>query len=325
MNTATSTESFLPADPEPADLPALGVCGWSGSGKTTLIEGMLPALSAQGLRIAVAKHDVHGIDVDRPGKDSDRLFRAGADVLLQGPQETLRRSHDTRGLLGELRQMSLLYDLILVEGRKHSPLPKLWLLSEDRESAPPDTEHVLAALPRGPGRAEAALAFIGRWLPEQQRNTRLIGCVLGTGAASGQVERASALFMRLGVDVVVVGGSRIQAGASLWLPAPPGAHPYAGLLRAMRLAPHASWLVARWQAPLPADQWRRLLSARRPGVWAIFPEQGQETASWPRTGYYDCRMRQVLEHHSGEPAMTTQLPKAVILDRSAAGVAQATR
>ena len=57
-------------------LPVLGVCGWSGSGKTTLIEAILPAFRAKGLKIAVIKHDVHGLDIDRPGKDSDRLFRA---------------------------------------------------------------------------------------------------------------------------------------------------------------------------------------------------------------------------------------------------------
>src|SRR3989337_99557 len=78
-------------------LPILGICGYSGSGKTTLIEKILPYLRNKGLAVALVKHDVHGLDVDRPGKDSDRLFRAGADVLLQGSEEEMLRSHRAEG------------------------------------------------------------------------------------------------------------------------------------------------------------------------------------------------------------------------------------
>ena len=119
-------------------LPIIAICGWSGSGKTTLIEALLPRLRERGLQVAVLKHDVHGIEVDRPGKDSDRLFRVGADVLLQGPDEESFRAH--RAGADDWRRTLLWLaarcDLVLVEGHKGTPLPKMWLLSE-RESEPP--------------------------------------------------------------------------------------------------------------------------------------------------------------------------------------------
>ena len=87
-------------------LPVFGVCGWSGSGKTTLIEAVLPKLLARNLKVAVVKHDVHAIDVDRPGKDSDRFFQAGADVYLQGNEELSRRHPDAGERIVSIRPSS---------------------------------------------------------------------------------------------------------------------------------------------------------------------------------------------------------------------------
>jgi len=120
------------------DAPVLGICGWSGSGKTTLIERVVSHLCERGLSVAIVKHDVHGINVDRPGKDSDRFFNAGADVLLQGPRQEFLRTHGTGDpkLIPTLQALVRRYDLILVEGHKGTPLPKVWVLSAD-ETAPP--------------------------------------------------------------------------------------------------------------------------------------------------------------------------------------------
>ncbi len=65
--------------------PVLAVCGFSGSGKTTLLETAIPRLVERGLAVAVVKHAAHGFQVDRAGKDSERLFRAGATIVLSGP------------------------------------------------------------------------------------------------------------------------------------------------------------------------------------------------------------------------------------------------
>src|SRR5208337_1394768 len=106
----------------------LAICGWSGAGKTTLLEAVIPELKRRGLAVAVLKHYAHGLDVDRAGKDSDRLFRAGAEVALHGPDEALRRARPSGAddLPATLSALLAHNDLVLVEGHKGTPLPKVW-------------------------------------------------------------------------------------------------------------------------------------------------------------------------------------------------------
>jgi molybdopterin-guanine dinucleotide biosynthesis protein B len=52
--------------------PFVSVVGNSGSGKTTFIEKLIPELIGRGLKVGTIKHDVHGFEMDKPGKDSWR-------------------------------------------------------------------------------------------------------------------------------------------------------------------------------------------------------------------------------------------------------------
>lgn len=63
-------------------LPLLGFAAYSGTGKTTLLEALLPKLTEAGLRVGMLKHAHHNFDVDKPGKDSYRLRKAGASQML---------------------------------------------------------------------------------------------------------------------------------------------------------------------------------------------------------------------------------------------------
>lgn len=114
-------------------LPLLGIAAWSGTGKTTLLEAVLPRLSARGLRVAVIKHAHHAFDVDRPGKDSHRLRLAGAAPMLVASRHRVALMMETPGReeadLGALIEMvrPQAPDLVLVEGFKEWPLPKLEL------------------------------------------------------------------------------------------------------------------------------------------------------------------------------------------------------
>ena len=58
--------------------PVIGFAAFSGTGKTTLIEKLIPALVSRGLKVAVVKHDAHGLKFDHEGKDSARFSDAGA-------------------------------------------------------------------------------------------------------------------------------------------------------------------------------------------------------------------------------------------------------
>ncbi|HSP59028.1 MAG TPA: molybdopterin-guanine dinucleotide biosynthesis protein B [Halomonas sp.] len=114
-------------------LPLLGIAAWSGTGKTTLLERLLPRLSEQGLRVAVIKHAHHGFDIDQPGKDSYRLREAGAVPMVVASRSRVALMMETPGL-GEANLVELIAmvrqhspDLVLVEGFKAWPLPKLEL------------------------------------------------------------------------------------------------------------------------------------------------------------------------------------------------------
>jgi len=108
----------------------LGIAGWSGSGKTTLLRALIPALRAQGLRIATIKHAHHNFDLDTPGKDSYAHRRAGAgEVLVSSARRwALIHEHETDAeepALGALLGKLAPCDLVLVEGFKRERHPKL--------------------------------------------------------------------------------------------------------------------------------------------------------------------------------------------------------
>ena len=106
-----------------------GFAGFSGSGKTTLIEKLLPVLTGRGLRVSLIKHAHHGFDVDRPGKDSYRHREAGCSEVLVSSSNRWALMHELRGApepsLDELAAKLSPCDLVLIEGFKHDPIPKL--------------------------------------------------------------------------------------------------------------------------------------------------------------------------------------------------------
>ena len=299
-------------------LPILGICGWSGSGKTTLIEQVAPKLAKDGLKVAVVKHDAHGIDVDRPGKDSDRLYRAGADVLLQGPGQEFCRTHrtDDVDLAVTLAGLADRYDLVLVEGHKGTPLPKVWLLGDDESAPPADIKGVAAILSRDADRVAAVLALLDSFLAEQWLKTPVFGCALIGGKSSRMgapkhllredgrtwLERTAELLGRVCKSVVIAGGGDVPEGAACYprlVDVPDAKGPMSGILAAMRWAPHTSWLVAACDLPgLTAEALDWLLSTRRPGVWATVPRLKDAPTVEPLLAHYDFRCRPLLQRQA---------------------------
>lgn len=119
-----------------APFPVLGVAAWSGTGKTTLLEKLLPRLEAIGLKVAVIKHAHHSFEVDQPGKDSYKLRSAGAAPVLVASRQRFALMQETPGLdepdLAQLIAMMVPHhpDLVIVEGFKAWPIPKLVLYRE---------------------------------------------------------------------------------------------------------------------------------------------------------------------------------------------------
>ena len=110
-------------------MKVFGFAGWSGSGKTTLIEQLIPRFVLQGISVSMIKHAHHEFDIDRPGKDSYRHRHAGCTEVLVASDLRWALMHELRGrpeftLEQQIARMTPV-DLLLVEGWKWQPMPKL--------------------------------------------------------------------------------------------------------------------------------------------------------------------------------------------------------
>ncbi|WGV99041.1 bifunctional molybdopterin-guanine dinucleotide biosynthesis adaptor protein MobB/molybdopterin molybdotransferase MoeA [Vibrio sp. YMD68] len=117
-------------------LPLLGFAAYSGTGKTTLLEALLPKLVNSGLRVGVLKHAHHDFDVDKPGKDSYRLRKAGASQMLISSRNRHALMTETPDSESEFDYLLTRFDvnkldLVLVEGCKNIAFPKIELHRED--------------------------------------------------------------------------------------------------------------------------------------------------------------------------------------------------
>lgn len=293
-----------------AELPILGVCGASGSGKTTLIENCVHLLRARGLQVAVAKQSPKQLAIDRPGKDSERFFAAGADLLMMGADGSFARKQLATGSdwSGELLSLASQYDVVLVEGYRHTPGPKVWLLAE-HESSPPADDQLLACLTRDQDRPKAMAQILDEFLARQWRQPTVLGCILIGGKSSrmgqpkhllvkdGQtwLQRTAECLGKVSQQVVVVGGGEMEGCLLPQIPDVPDCQgPLAGLLAVMRWNPWATVLACACDLPDMTEaalSW--LLEQRSPGVWALIPRIGDYHE--PLLALYDLRMRSVLE------------------------------
>ena len=110
-------------------MKVFGLAGYSGAGKTTLLEELIPRFTARGLRVSLIKHTHHNFDVDRPGKDSWRHREAGASEVMLVCDQRWAIMHELRGrpepsFEEQIARLSPC-DLVLVEGFKYTPIPKL--------------------------------------------------------------------------------------------------------------------------------------------------------------------------------------------------------
>ena len=106
----------------------VSVVGRSNVGKTTLMENLIRELKNRGYRVATVKHDVHGFDIDRPGKDSWRHAQAGSDVvIIAAPDRVamIARTAEELELEAIVGCLPVEVDIVLTEGYKRGRWPKI--------------------------------------------------------------------------------------------------------------------------------------------------------------------------------------------------------
>ena len=115
-----------PANPGP---PVIGIAGWKKSGKTTLVTRLIAEFSARGLKIATVKHAHHGFQIDERDTDSARHRRAGAGQVAVVSSKRWALINELKGApeptLDEVVSWIGPCDLIIVEGYKSAPIPKI--------------------------------------------------------------------------------------------------------------------------------------------------------------------------------------------------------
>lgn len=109
-------------------IPVVSIVGQrSNSGKTTLLVKLIAEAKNRGWRVAAVKHDVHGFEMDKPGKDTWRFAQAGADVVaISSPQKMaiIEKVLEERTLEQVLEHIKDV-DLIFTEGYKHGNQPRI--------------------------------------------------------------------------------------------------------------------------------------------------------------------------------------------------------
>lgn len=162
--------------------PVVCVVGKKKSGKTTLLEKLIPALKARGLSVGTVKHDTHGFDIDREGKDTWRHREAGAETVVISSPDRLAVIKETASEMS-LEQLSENFfadrDIVVTEGFFNSDMPKIEVFRAEAHAQPlcdPDTawnRRLLAFVTDtevdpgvpvfGLDDAEALAAFIADW------------------------------------------------------------------------------------------------------------------------------------------------------------------
>jgi molybdopterin-guanine dinucleotide biosynthesis protein MobB len=119
-------------------IPVVGLAGYSGSGKTTFLEKLITELKNRGYRVGVVKHTGHPVEFDRPGKDTWRHARAGADVVALASPDNVAvvRKYQSPPGPEEILPLVSGVDLIIVEGFKKGNWPKIEITRDEVPERP---------------------------------------------------------------------------------------------------------------------------------------------------------------------------------------------
>ena len=120
--------------------PVIGIAGFKNAGKTTLAERLITELTVRGLSVSTVKHAHHSVEIDQKGRDTYRHRAAGAHEVALATSARFAVMRELRGApepsLTEILSRLAPVDLIIVEGFKSEPIPKIEVRRSAASSGP---------------------------------------------------------------------------------------------------------------------------------------------------------------------------------------------
>lgn len=323
----------------------IAIVGYSGSGKTTLLEKLMLELSKT-MRLGYAKHDGHRFTMDQPGKDSHRLFAAGAQtVSIESADERVRRSRPDDSYPKPLLFSDC--DAVLIEGHKSSPYPKLLMLCSDQDPLLEaykngELNNVVATLsprdfaptylPHFQRDQVGAIAqfILSQWLGEG-RVAPLYGLVLAGGrsrrmetdksqivySGAPQSQKLLQMMQQLCGDKTFVSCRQDQQFSCQRIDDSfINMGPMGGILSAMMLHPEAAWLVAAVDMPfLQIEHLDHLIASRQALKVATAYRNPQNSLPEPLLAIYEAKAKAIFMQFLG---WDIRCPRKVLLNCNAA-------
>jgi len=108
----------------------ISVVGKKNAGKTTLVVALAQEFVRRGRRVGTMKHGHHPTLVDQEGKDTWRHFHEGGALrtLIEAPNQRVlfeKPESDNTYPLDLVRRFFAGVDIVVIEGFKRAPLPKI--------------------------------------------------------------------------------------------------------------------------------------------------------------------------------------------------------
>jgi molybdopterin-guanine dinucleotide biosynthesis protein B len=119
--------------------PVISIVGQKNCGKTILIEKLIAELTSRNYQVGTVKHDVHGFDIDKPGKDSWRHTQAGAStVVISSPNKIamVKQVKSEESLDAIVNRYLNDVDLVLTEGFKKEAKKKIEIIRQGQKPTP---------------------------------------------------------------------------------------------------------------------------------------------------------------------------------------------
>lgn len=274
----------------------IALCGSSNLGKTTLAEKLVAALRGK-FDIGYLKSDAHKYQIDKEGKDTWRLSKAGAQTVAINDMKSFARVSHNPPNESCLKTQFLNNDILIVEGYKQTNIPKLVFCDERAMDmyARGELKNVLGFVDRTAGKeyidglpvfsrddAKSIASFLANRLNKQAYSAPLYGLVLAGGRSARmgsdkgalvyegapQSERVLSMLAKVCEKAFV--SCRPEQKELPHLKSLPaitdsflGVGPNSGILSAMREFPEAAWMVVACDLPRFSLKAAQTLAAER--------------------------------------------------------------